>query len=158
MRRSDLHLLVGELLDVVDGEQDVARLGRRQQRLLHRDRVHGVAVDQQRPLGEVVAGAPQGVGVVPLLGLVVVHEGELDSVALLQLPLAIVYGLRRVPDDDHDLAQPHRGEVPQRDVHDRRLTVDRHERLGQRVGVRPQASSGSSGQHHSQQRALLSRA
>ena len=44
-----------------------------------------VIVDHhQRALREVVAGQPQGVRVVPLLGLVVVHEGDPDAVLLLE--------------------------------------------------------------------------
>ena len=61
-----------------------------QQGLLDRDRVHGVAVDQEHAVGHVVAGAPQRVGVVPLLGLVVVHQGELDAVPLLERGLALL--------------------------------------------------------------------
>ena len=40
------------------------------------DRVDGVAVGEDHALAEDVTGAPQGVGVVPLLGLVVVDQGE----------------------------------------------------------------------------------
>src|SRR5690625_7081665 len=55
-----------------------------QQRLLDAHRVHGVAVDEEDALGEELTRGPQGVGVVPLLGLVVVAEGDLDAMALLE--------------------------------------------------------------------------
>ena len=89
-----LHLLVSQLLDVVDGEQD-ARAAVGEQGLLDAHRVHGVAVDQQRALREVVTGQPERVGVVPLLGLVVVHEGDLDAVLLLEGVLALLDRARR---------------------------------------------------------------
>src|SRR6202034_3429214 len=74
-----LHLLVGQRLDVVDGEDDARPPGRArspggQQRLLDADRMHGVAVDQQGSLAEVLAGPPERVGVVPLQRPAVVHE------------------------------------------------------------------------------------
>ncbi len=66
----DLHLLVGETLDVIDGQDEAdlvipgrvvrarAIAGRRggQQRLFHRDRMHRIPVHQQRARREMLAG------------------------------------------------------------------------------------------------------
>ena len=138
-----LHLLVGETLDVVDGDDDARPADRGEQRLLDRDGVHRVPVDQQRARGEVVTGQPERVGVVPLLGPVVVHQREPDPVLPLQRGGPIPHRVRRVADDDHDVAQADRGQVAQRDVEDGDLAglanpVDRQQGLGQRVRVRPQ--------------------
>ena len=59
------------------------------------DGVHRVAVDEQSALGEVVTREPQRVGVVPLLGLVVVHQGEPDAVPRLEGGLPLLDGLGR---------------------------------------------------------------
>ena len=110
--RDDLHLLVGEVLHGVEGEDDLLAVAAGgEQGLLDGDRVHGVAVGEHHALLANVTGAPQGVGVVPLLGLVVVDEGELEAVLLLQRRLALVDGLLAVADDDRDLGEADLGEV-----------------------------------------------
>ena len=151
----DLHLLVGERLVRVDGEEDL-RPARRQQRLLDRDRVHRVAVDHQDAVRHVLAGRPHGVGVVPDLGLVVVHQRERDAVAALEVRLALLDRVGGVPDDHDDLAQVDRGEVAQGDVQDGRVAVHRHQRLRQRVGVGAETASGTGGQHHADHRCVPS--
>ena len=116
----DLHLLVGERLDVVHGEHDAG---------LRRPRASSVCstatgctvspLTSSAPCGEVLAGQPQRVGVVPLLGLVVVHQGQPDAVLGLQRGRPVPTALGRVADHDGDVAQPDRGEVAQGDVEDR---------------------------------------
>lgn len=146
----DLHLLVGELLHRVEGEQDAggaALLGEAQVALQHGPldggRVDGVAVGQQQALAEQLARAPEGVGVVPLLGLVVLDQGELHAVLLLQGRLAVPDRLLAVADDDRRLAQADLGEVAEGEVQDGPLPVDRHQRLRQGVGVRAQPAAGA---------------
>jgi len=61
-----------------------------------------------------------------------------------------------VADDDHDVTQPDRGQVTQRDVEDGGLagladTVDRQQRLRQRVRVGPQPPARAGGQDHPDQ-------
>ena len=82
--QEDLHLLVGEALLAVDGEQDAGAAGL-QQALLDASRVHRVAVDEQRAVGEGLAREPERVGVVPLLGAVVEDELEPHVVPLLEV-------------------------------------------------------------------------
>ncbi len=71
----------------------------------------GVAVGEDDALGDDVTGAPQGVGVVPLLGLVVLDEGELDAVAPLQGGPALDDGFLAVADDDGGVGEADLGEV-----------------------------------------------
>ena len=64
--------------------------------------------------------------------------------------------VRRVADDDHDVAQADRGQVAQRDVEDGYLAVlastgDRQQGLGQAVRVRPQPPARACRQDHSDQ-------
>ena len=103
-----------------------------EQGLLHADRVHGVAVDQQRAAGEVVTGQPERVRVVPLLGPVVVHQGEASRRTA---PPGPAGGPRTAsaayPTTTAIVGQPDLGQVAQRDVQDRGLAVHRHQRLGQ---------------------------
>ena len=111
-------------------------------------RVHGVAVDQQHALAEVVARAPQRVGVVPLLGLRVEDELERHPVALLQRRPALLEGAGRVARDHDDPVEAGVAEVGERDVQDGPVAVDGDQRLGQRVGVGRQAPSRPGCEHH----------
>ncbi len=100
------------------------------------------------PAGEEVARAPQRVGVVPDLGLVVEDELQRDAVVALERRLALLDRRRGVAGDDRDVVEPGRLQVRQRDVEDRPVAVDGHERLGQRVGVRREAPARSRREHH----------
>ena len=80
----DLHLLGGQRLVAVDGDGHRGAVARGQDVLLDRRRMDGVAVGQQHALGEVLARAPQRVGVVPLLGLGVEDGLDGQAVAVLQ--------------------------------------------------------------------------
>ena len=124
----------------------------RQEGLLHADRVHGVAVDQQHAAGEVLTGQPERVCVVPLLRPVVVHQGERHPVRGLQVRGPFADHVRPVPDHDHHVAQPHRGEVAQRDVEDGGPPGHRQQRLRQHVRVGAQPPPGTGGQHHADHR------
>ena len=151
-----LHLLLAEALDVVDGDDDAGRGAstgrlRGQQRFLHRDRVHGVPVDQQRARREVVTGQPERIGVVPLLRPVVIDQRQPDSVPPLQDGRPFPHRVRRVADHHRDVAQTDRGQVAKRDVQDGDPAVDRQQRLGQQVRVRPQPSPGACGEDHPDQ-------
>jgi hypothetical protein len=143
----DLHLLLGERLDVVEREQDVGAAAR-EQRLLHARRVHGVAIDEEHALAEQLARAPERVGVVPDLGLRVEDELERDAVAPLERRLALLHRAGRVAGDDRDVVEAGRLEVPERDVEDGPVAVDGDQRLGQRVGVRRQAPPRARCEHH----------
>jgi hypothetical protein len=104
---ADLHGLVGELLVVVerDEEPGVGRGGGEEAPLDARG-VHGVAVDEHRSLRVVLAGGPQRVGVVPVR-LVVVDDRDGDAVPLLEdrgvladLLGGVAHGDREVEDAD----------------------------------------------------------
>ena len=69
----DLHLLLAERLLLVDGEHEVGAARAPSSTLLDGGGVHGVAVGEQHAAGEVLARAPQRVGVVPLQRLRVEH-------------------------------------------------------------------------------------
>src|ERR1019366_7541798 len=101
-----LHLLVGELLDVVDRENGVrlpatVAYPRGEQRLLDADRVHGVPVDQQHALAEALAGEPERVGIVPLLRPGVVHQLDGDAMPVLEVGYPVRNGPCRVADDNN---------------------------------------------------------
>ena len=154
-----LHLLVGEALDVVHGEHDagLAKVpGRAEQRLLDRDGVHGVPVDQQRARREMLAGQPERIGVVPLLGPVVVDQGQPDAVPGLQRGHPVPDRAGRVADHDGDVAQTDRSQIAQGDVEDGdgaalASTGDRQQGLGQPVRVRSQPPARACRQDHSDQ-------
>ncbi len=110
--------------------------------------MHRVPVDQQRARREMLAGQPERVGVVPVLGPVVVHQREPHAVIPLQAAELVADRVRRVADHDHDVGQPHRGQVTQGDVEDRDLAVDRQQGLRQRVSVRPQPAAGAGREDH----------
>ena len=155
--QDDLHFLVREPLDVVDREDDVRpapaiRRPRGQQRLLDADRMHGVPVDQQDPLAEVLAGQPQRVGVVPFQRAVIVDQLQRDPIAALQARGPVGDDRGRVPDHDDDLGEPHRSQVAQRDVQDGGLACYREQRLGQLISLRTEPSGGSRRQDHADQR------
>ena len=78
-RDVDLHLLVAERLARRRRRSAASGAARGQQRLLDRRGMHRVAVGQQHALGEVLARAPQRVGVVPLERLRVEQQLELDA-------------------------------------------------------------------------------
>jgi hypothetical protein len=105
----------------------------------------------------VFTGQPERVRVVPLLGLVVVHQGEGHAVPLLEGGPAGLDRIGGVADHDRDVREPHRGEVAQRDVQDRGLAVDGDQRLRERVGVRAQPAASSGGEYQADHRALLPR-
>ena len=81
------------------------RAARRQQLLLHARRVHGVPVYHQDAAAEVLAGEPERVGIVPLLGPVVVHQFQRDAVPALN-GRPVGDGRRRVADDDDHVGEP----------------------------------------------------
>ena len=151
----DLHLLLREALDVIDGQdeadlvivglivpgQAIAAFRGGEQRLFHRDRMHRVPVDQQRARREMLAGQPQRVGVVPLFRPVVVDQRQPHPVVTLEAGGPVPDYVRRVADHDHDVTQPHRGQVAQGDVQDGDLTVDWQQGFRQLVGVRPQPAT-----------------
>jgi hypothetical protein len=145
---ADLHLLLGEPLDVVDGEDHPGRAARRQQRLLHAHRVDGVAVDEQHAAGKVVTGQPQRISVVPAARPVVGHQGEGHPVGAFQRRHPGFDRRGGVPDHHHDVGQPDRGQVPQRDVQDRVVTEHWQQCLGKGVGDRHQPPSGARRQYH----------
>jgi hypothetical protein len=119
--------------------------------------MHRVPVDQQHAGGEMLAGEPERVGVVPLLRPVVVHERQPDPVLSLQAGDPVPDRVRGVADHDHDVAQPHRSQVAQGDVQDRDLTVDGQQGLRQDIGVRPEPAPGAGGKDHTYQPGLLKR-
>ena len=70
--------------------------------------VDGVAVGEQDALGELLARAPQRVGVVPLERLLVEHELELQAVAALERRHALGQPVVRVAGDDHRVGRGRR--------------------------------------------------
>src|SRR5690606_2082230 len=140
-------------LDVVQREDDPPALAAGgEQGLLDGDGVHGVAVGEDHAVLEGVTAAPQGVGVVPLLGLVVVDEGDLQAVLGLQGRAALVDGLLAVADDHGGLGEADLGEVGEGEVEHRWFALytrgpHRHQRLGKAVGVGAQTPSGAGRQH-----------
>jgi hypothetical protein len=120
--------------------------------------MHRIAVDQQRARREMLAGEPERVGVVPVLRPIIVHQRQADPVVSLEVRHPVPDRVRRVADHDHDVTQPHRGQVAQRDVEDGDLAVDGQQGLRQRVGVRPQPAACAGREDHSYQPGLLMRA
>src|SRR3954452_17190264 len=110
--------------------------------------MHRVAVGQQHTAGEVLAGAPQRVAVVPLQRLRVEDQFELEPVALLQLRDALGDALRGEPGHDHRALEADGGEVAERDVEDRAVAVDRQQGLGQALRLAAETRSRACGEHH----------
>ena len=152
----DLHLLLAERLGVVERQHELGVPAPRQQPLLDLGRVHRVAVAEQHAAREVLARAPQRVGVVPLLGLRVEDGLDRDAVALLERRPALLDALGRVAGDDHDLLQPRAAQVAERDVEDRAVAVDRQQRLGKVFRQRLEPPPGPRREHHADQSASSS--
>ena len=110
--------------------------------------MHRVAVHEQDALAERMPRAPERVGVVPDLGLGVLHKLELHAIALFELRLALIHPRGREAGDHHHVVDPHLLEIRDREIEDRALVVDLEQRLWQVVGERLKPSAGSRRKHH----------
>jgi hypothetical protein len=109
--------------------------------------VDGVAVDEDRAVGEGLAREPERVGVVPLLGSLVEHELESDAVSLLERRRPLLDPCRGEPRDDNHVADPDRAEVREGDVEDRAPVVEGKKRLRKGLRQRMEPPSGPGREH-----------
>ncbi len=100
--------------------------------------MHGVTVDEERAAGVRIAGEPQRVRVVAVEAIIT-DDLDRQTVPRFEVRNPGDEHLRGVARDQHGVGQTDLRQITQDHVQDRELAVHRQQRLGQRIGIRPQA-------------------